>query len=210
MAQPNIDPLHLFAGFNPFDPAHREGIDPRHGVGSITNIDESYKNVVPFKKKMSKTYADFALEDALALIENSLSDLQHYDDKFEDILTELRIKFRRSSGRNIFWRDFAGKNDNPVGFIKRIYSAELARGMSQSDLKKIDPDLYAAFHNYCHKNGVDTGTILPRSKPGPRAKPDDGSEFRKPTREEQETVEGQRRLRAYNAERQRISRAKRQ
>lgn len=53
------------------------------------------------------------------------------------------------------------KREHVLDFIKRVYGPFLGRGLSKSDLRKLDPQLYRAYWNFVSRNGEPEGLILP-------------------------------------------------
>jgi hypothetical protein len=62
------------------------------------------------------------------------------------------------------WRNAHLEKMNAKDFILEVYSDAIMAGMTQADLKRVDPKLYTAFHNWCSHQGFDPQSVLPSSQ----------------------------------------------
>ena len=128
----------------------------------------------------------------------------------DDISNKLRAKSSKDHQTGIpskalrLWRGGHVERLNAVEFINQVYGPAIDAGMTQVDLRRLDPKLYMAFHKWCGRSGLNPRSIIPASRVDP-----DGvvaeQGGRRPTRAEAlaalrtGTEEGLKLFRAYEA-----------
>jgi hypothetical protein len=167
--------------------------------------------------------AAFAIAQRLPPHPATRSQFRSYIDLFTDVIVDLELRVDREeeaiskgkqSRKTVSRSDIPAKAPrlwggarkevvNAKEFVEEVYGRAIQAGMTQKDLRRLDPKLYMAFHKWCGRNGVDPQAILPSSHT-------DADEVvarlgRRPTRAEAiaalqtGTKEGQEVWRAYEA-----------
>lgn len=58
----------------------------------------------------------------------------------------------------------ADKTETPEKFFKRVYGPEVRRGMTQADLRRVDPAFYNVLHVWCSRNKRLISRLVPASR----------------------------------------------
>lgn len=62
------------------------------------------------------------------------------------------------------WMDRPARQKDPVQFVVDTYGDFLGMGLAQADIRRLDPQLYAALQNWKHRKGWPAGFSLPTRK----------------------------------------------
>lgn len=98
-----------------------------------------------------------------------ISSVRGHDPDEREISKEKRSRTSRKKETGIpkkaprLWRGGHIEELNAADFVREVYGPAIESGMTQADLKRLDPKLYMAFHKWCGRNSVDTRSILPSS-----------------------------------------------
>jgi hypothetical protein len=63
------------------------------------------------------------------------------------------------------YRNRTNKSEKPDAFFRRVYGADVRRGLTQADLRRADPNFYNVLHAWCSRNGKRVSSIVPASRP---------------------------------------------
>lgn len=63
------------------------------------------------------------------------------------------------------YREREDKTEKPDQFFRRVYAAEVKRGMTQADLRRADPAFYNVLHVWCVRNKRLMSRLIPTSRP---------------------------------------------
>jgi hypothetical protein len=73
-----------------------------------------------------------------------------------------RFRFDRPPERYKARKD---RRETPPRFFERVYGAEVARGLTQADLRNIDPAFYNVLHVWCSRHKKRMADLIPASRP---------------------------------------------
>ncbi|WP_375414984.1 hypothetical protein [uncultured Bradyrhizobium sp.] len=57
------------------------------------------------------------------------------------------------------------KSESPLKFFERVYGAHVRRGLTQADLRRVDPGLYSALHVWCFRHKRTMANLVPSTRP---------------------------------------------
>lgn len=85
---------------------------------------------------------------------------------------EDRIAHLRNSRREPYrfmevperYKDRPNKRERPDRFLRRVYGAELKRGLTQADIRDVDPAFYNVLHVWCSRHGKRMTALVPTSR----------------------------------------------
>jgi hypothetical protein len=63
------------------------------------------------------------------------------------------------------YRNRVDKKETPIAFFNRVYSGHARRGLTQADLRKIDPGFYNVLHVFCVRHKRMMSSLLPSTRP---------------------------------------------
>ena len=89
---------------------------------------------------------------------------------------EDRIAHVKRSRRKAFrfgappekYKDRAARSETPEQFLRRVYGADLKRGLTQADIRDADPAFYNVLHVWCSRHGKRMARLVPASRMRPR------------------------------------------
>lgn len=64
----------------------------------------------------------------------------------------------------LLWSERIERLITPVEFVRKYYGTVLGAGLSQADIRRLDPNLYTALHNWKRRHGWDESFDLPSKK----------------------------------------------
>ena len=62
------------------------------------------------------------------------------------------------------YRDRANKAEKPDAFLRRVYGMDVRRGLTQADVRKVDPAFYNVLHVWCTRHRKRLSAMLPASR----------------------------------------------
>ena len=63
------------------------------------------------------------------------------------------------------YRNRRDKKETPLAFFHRVYGGHVRRGLTQADLRKIDPAFYNVLHVWCVRSSRKMATLVPSTRP---------------------------------------------
>lgn len=97
-----------------------------------------------------------------------LSDIKsHLEDRIAHVKKTRRKAFRFLQTPEMY-RNRARKSETPERFLFRVYGADLKRGLTQADIRDVDPAFYNVLHVWCSRHGKRITTLVPASRTRPR------------------------------------------
>ncbi|MEJ0076844.1 MAG: hypothetical protein WDO17_15610 [Alphaproteobacteria bacterium] len=63
------------------------------------------------------------------------------------------------------YRNRRDKTEKPDAFFRRVYGADVRRGLTQADLRRADPAFYNVLHVWCTRREKRLSAMLPASRP---------------------------------------------
>jgi hypothetical protein len=64
----------------------------------------------------------------------------------------------------VTWAQRVERQITPIEFVQKYYGSVLGAGLSQADIRRVDPGLYTALHNWKRRHGWPEGFDLPSKK----------------------------------------------
>ncbi|MEA2876440.1 MAG: hypothetical protein QOF14_1636 [Hyphomicrobiales bacterium] len=109
--------------------------------------------------------------DTRATKKATLERLAHIRDQLDD-----RIAYVKGSRRKAFrfarppelYKNRKVRSEKPERFFRRVYGADLERGLTQADIRDADPAFYNVLHVWCSRNGKRLASMVPASRNRPR------------------------------------------
>jgi hypothetical protein len=103
-------------------------------------------NTLMLREVISRVLEDFARDSTLTYEERTATLLQIRSDLSSHV-TKLVSNIPKKAPSMWSDRD-KSKQETPIGFIRRVYADSLGRGLTQSDIRRLDFDLYRALQNW--------------------------------------------------------------
>jgi len=93
--------------------------------------------------------------------------LELFRDLKEDLAKRIAwIKANHVTGYNFpkapeLYRDRRNKKEKPDEFFRRVYAPHVPRGMTQADIRRVDPAFYNGFHVWCARHEKHLSHFVP-------------------------------------------------
>lgn len=91
----------------------------------------------------------------------------HVDDRIAYVRRTRRRRFAFSKPPERY-RDRPNKRETPDRFLRRVYGADLKRGLTQADIRDADPRFYNVLHVWCTRHRKRMADLVPTSRARPR------------------------------------------
>jgi hypothetical protein len=116
-------------------------------------------NTLALREVISRVIEDFASDDALTHQEKVTTLLQIKTD-LSNHLTKLVSKAPAQAPSTWATRNRSNQ-ETPIDFVRRVYVESLGHGLTQSDIRRLDYDLYRALQNWKQRYGWPSDFMLP-------------------------------------------------
>jgi hypothetical protein len=93
-----------------------------------------------------------------------LRDLKSDVDARIAYVTKSRLNGYRFVERPESYRARANKKETPIAFFERVYGSHVRRGLTQADLRRIDPAFYNVIHVWCVRHERKMSSLLPSTR----------------------------------------------
>jgi hypothetical protein len=93
-----------------------------------------------------------------------LRDLKSDIDARIAYVTKSRPNGYRFIERPETYRARANKKETPIAFFERVYGAHVRRGLTQADLRRIDPAFYNVLHVWCVRHERKMSSLVPSTR----------------------------------------------
>ena len=124
-------------------------------IGSVLSPVEGRKS---YRLATSKHLA--SIEKLLSAATEILKEEPSIDKSVIEQLRQLRVKIRQAlsvstnehptsppGSAPALWRERPDKNEDPISFVKRVYSKWIGKEFTRADIKRLDKHLYDAIYN---------------------------------------------------------------
>lgn len=129
---------------------HHEGVDD--SAARLRAIEDSL-DALTFEHRVPKRTVVAALRDVKASIEARLAHVR-----------SSRARGYVFAAEPEAYRDRSDKAEKPDRFFQRVYGADVARGLTQADLRRSDPAFYNVLHVWCVRHEKKMSSFLPPTR----------------------------------------------
>lgn len=88
---------------------------------------------------------------------------EHLEDRIKHVRGTRRRPYRFAVPPEKY-KDRKSKTENPEQFLRRVYGADLRRGLTQADIRDADPAFYNVLHVWCSRHRKRMANLIPSSR----------------------------------------------